>query len=413
MKVLFKEKGGQLRVEVILEPAVQEFVNAHAAALDLSVARVGMSDAMRRGLSRSNYIFSGMKAFHELNEAFPSLIDENGDRKPFERFLNDVRKIDETYNANYLRAEYNFVNASARAAAKWEEFVKDGDRYNLQYRTQRDDHVRPEHAALDRVTLPPSDPFWRDFYPPNGWNCRCDVVQVLKSRYPVTDHSEAMRLGEEALRHDTKGIFRFNAGMERKSVPDYNPYTIRRCSTCPVPKGGNGGKLAAFIPDNEVCRACVLFRRAQDVYKNIPVKNGRVRIHTRHGIIEAQENISIAKFLAEKYGHHIDLLPNPDNEKSADSLNITLGYTQEYKVNSKATKGAIDNALRSGAKQATHIVLRIDSDIDLNELSRGIKGRVCHSAIEEIMVIRQNKDVTLSREAILAKGFKIQPEDFK
>lgn len=256
MKVLFKEKGGQLRVEVILEPAVQEFVNAHAAALDLSVARVGMSDAMRRGLSRSNYIFSGMKAFHELNEAFPSLIDENGDRKPFERFLNDVRKIDETYNANYLRAEYNFVNASARAAAKWEEFVKDGDRYNLQYRTQRDDHVRPEHAALDRVTLPPSDPFWRDFYPPNGWNCRCDVVQVLKSRYPVTDHEEAMRLGEEALRHDTKGIFRFNAGMERKSVPDYNPYTIRRCSTCPVPKGGNGGKLAAFIPDNEVCRAC-------------------------------------------------------------------------------------------------------------------------------------------------------------
>lgn len=256
MKVLFKEKGGQLRVEVILEPAVQEFVNAHTAALDLSVARVGMSDAMRRGLSRSNYIFSGMKAFHELNEAFPALIDENGERKPFERFLNDVRKIDETYNANYLRAEYNFVNASARAAAKWEEFVKDGDRYNLQYRTQRDDHVRPEHAALDRVTLPPSDPFWRDFYPPNGWNCRCDVVQVLKSRYPVTDHEEAMRLGEEALRHDTKGIFRFNAGMERKSVPDYNPYTIRRCSTCPVPKGGNGGKLAAFIPDNEVCRAC-------------------------------------------------------------------------------------------------------------------------------------------------------------
>lgn len=256
MKVLFKEKGGQLRVEVILEPAVQEFVNAHAAALDLSVARVGMSDAMRRGLSRSNYIFSGMKAFHELNEAFPALIDENGERKPFERFLNDVRKIDETYNANYLRAEYNFVNASARAASKWEEFVKDGDRYNLQYRTQRDDHVRPEHAALDRVTLPPSDPFWRDFYPPNGWNCRCDVVQVLKSRYPVTDHEEAMRLGEEALRHDTKGIFRFNAGMERKSVPDYNPYTIRRCSTCPVPKGGNGGKLAAFIPDNEVCRAC-------------------------------------------------------------------------------------------------------------------------------------------------------------
>ncbi len=77
-------------------------------------------------------MFLGMKAFHELNEAFPSLLDESGRRKPFERFLNDVRAIDSTYNANYLRAEYNFVAASAEMAARWEGFVEDGDRYNLQ-----------------------------------------------------------------------------------------------------------------------------------------------------------------------------------------------------------------------------------------------------------------------------------------
>ena len=35
-------------------------------------------------------------------------------------------------------------------AAKWEGFMQDGDRYNLQYRTQKDDKVRPEYAALDR-----------------------------------------------------------------------------------------------------------------------------------------------------------------------------------------------------------------------------------------------------------------------
>ncbi len=56
-------------------------------------AIVPMSDAMRQRLTRSDYIFSGLKTFHELNEAFPSLLDENGDRKPFERFLNDVQKI--------------------------------------------------------------------------------------------------------------------------------------------------------------------------------------------------------------------------------------------------------------------------------------------------------------------------------
>ncbi len=218
-----------------------------------------MSEAMRKRLHRSDFIFSGIKTFHELNEAFPSLVDENGERKSFERFLNDVRSIDQTYNANYLRAEYNFVTASAEMAARWEGFMQDGDRYNLQYRTQKDDKVRPEHAALDGVTLPPSDPFWSEFYPPNGWNCRCTVVQVRKSKYPATSHAEAMRLGDEALQRDSKGIFRFNPGIEQKTVPDYNPYTIRRCRDCDIAKGER--KLArSFIDENELCQACAFIR---------------------------------------------------------------------------------------------------------------------------------------------------------
>ena len=190
--------------------------------------------------------------------AFPSLLDENGERKTFERFLNDVRKVDETYNSHYLRAEYNFVQSSAEMAARWERFSEDGDRYNLQYRTAGDDKVRPEHAALNGVTLPPSDPFWEEYYPPNGWNCRCTVVQVRKSKYPTTPRDEAMALGKEALQRDTKRMFRFNPGKEQKTFPDYNPYTIRRCRDCDIPKGKV--KLARFVPENEVCEACHFLR---------------------------------------------------------------------------------------------------------------------------------------------------------
>lgn len=281
MKSLFKEKGAEFRVELVADPAVQEFVSTHASAMDSAFEKVSMTESMRRRLTRSNYIFSGMKAFHELHEAFPSLLDENGNRKPFEQFLNDVQSIDSTYNGNYLRAEYNFVSASAEMAGRWEQFMRDGDRYNLQYRTQRDDKVRPEHAALDRVTLPPSDSFWEEFYPPNGWNCRCTVVQVRKSKYPATNHDEAMRLGDEALQRDTKGIFRFNAGKEGKSVPDYNPYTIRKCNTCPIAKGGKSGKLAAFIPDNEVCKACVLIHQCEQLRGEV-IKHGKGTIEISH-----------------------------------------------------------------------------------------------------------------------------------
>ena len=258
MQTLYKVKGAQFRIEILEKPKIQEFINAHASILDSTFEKVEMSDAMRRRLQRSDYIFSGMKTFHELNEAFPSLLDENGNRKPFEQFLNDVQSIDSTYNRNYLRTEYNFVQASAQMAAKWEGFMQDGDRYNLQYRTAGDDKVRPEHAALDRVTLPIADTFWEEYYPPNGWNCRCTVVQVRKSKYPITPHDEAMALGEEATGKDTKGIFRFNAGIEQKAVPDYNPYTIKRCKDCDIAKGKQ--KLA-FIPDNELCAACRLLHK--------------------------------------------------------------------------------------------------------------------------------------------------------
>lgn len=234
--------------------------------------------------------------------AFPSLLDENGERKTFERFLNDVRKVDETYNSHYLRAEYNFVQSSAEMAARWERFSEDGDRYNLQYRTAGDDKVRPEHAALNGVTLPPSDPFWEEYYPPNGWNCRCTVVQVRKSKYPATPHDEAMALGEEALQRDTKRMFRFNPGKEQKTFPDYNPYTIRRCRDCDIPKGKV--KLARFVPENEVCEACKLVRSIEQ--NEIDSEVSRSKINTAKKSLvnwykDTLPTVTLGKFTAKRF----------------------------------------------------------------------------------------------------------------
>ena len=258
MKVIYNQKGSSFSIDILADKNVQNLIEAHTGVLDRNLQRLEMSDLMRQRLTRSNYIFSGIKTFHELNEAFPSLLDSNGNRKSFEQFYNDVQKIDKTYNQNYLHAEYNFVHASAQMAAKWEQFTEDGDRYNLQYRTAGDDKVRPEHAALNGVTRPMNDPFWETYYPPNGWNCRCTVVQVRKSKDPLTPTDEAMQRGEEALQSDKKGIFRFNPGKQQKAVPDYNPYTIKRCRDCDIAKG----KVSlAFVPENELCQACKIVRQ--------------------------------------------------------------------------------------------------------------------------------------------------------
>lgn len=300
MKVVFNQKGGSFSIDIMADSKVQNLIEAHTDVLNRNIQRLEMSDTMRKRLTRSNYIFSGIKTFHELNEAFPSLLDSNGNRKTFEAFLNDVRKIDNTYNSNYLRAEYNFVQSSAEMAAKWEQFSEDGDRYNLQYRTANDGKVRPEHAALNGVTLPPSDPFWEEYYPPNGWNCRCTVVQVRKSKYPATPHDEAMALGEEALQRDTKGIFHFNPGKENKTIPDYNPYTIRRCRDCDIAKGKI--KLAKFIPENELCAACKYLRTCLEHKYSDGFRNYKKEVTNSVTTIDGKEcaNLQTGQFYQTK-----------------------------------------------------------------------------------------------------------------
>ena len=306
LKAMFRQEGSTFTVDILGNKDVQEFITTHATMLDNSFKQVKMSDKMRERLTRSNYIFSGIKTFHELNEAFPSMLDENGNKKPFERFLNDVRKINDTYNANYLHAEYNFVQASATMAAKWEQFSEDGDRYNLQYRTAKDDKVRPEHAALDGVTLPMSDSFWETYYPPNGWNCRCTVVQVRKQKYPATEHAEAMSRGEEAMNGERYNIFRFNSGKQGKTMPDYNPYTIKRCNDCDVAKGG-GVKLGAFIPDYQLCRSCVKIR---ECYENREKANSKQNLTKRtkeekHKIYSKPIDEQFESILKSKEGYEV------------------------------------------------------------------------------------------------------------
>lgn len=50
----------------------------------------------------------------------------------------------------------------------------------LRYSAVLDDRTRPNHRALDGVVRPVDDPFWVNHLPPNGINCRCEIVSVGK-----------------------------------------------------------------------------------------------------------------------------------------------------------------------------------------------------------------------------------------
>lgn len=223
---IFRSKKTDINPDDIEHKNVQPLLNGIDSILQDGFSR-GIEHVvpyiMRRDLAENIYIFSGAKTFAELKEMSDLLLDADGNIKSFSKFWQDVQNIHPQYNESYLQAEYIFATQSAQMASKWQEVEADGDRYNLQYRTAYDDRVRESHALLHNTTLPPSDPFWAEYYPPNGWRCRCTAVQVRKTKYEESNSADSILLGSKAT-EGKNSIFRFNPGKQKVIFPPNHPY---------------------------------------------------------------------------------------------------------------------------------------------------------------------------------------------
>ena len=226
---------------------ISETAGVYLQALDDKSIQYEIPAEMRQSLEQDIFVFSGFKTYHQLKEASELLRDSQGRVKSFNQFYQDVSAIRQKYNRNWLHAEYNFAVSSAQMASHWAEYQQDEEMANLQYRTALDDKVRPEHAAIEGVTLPMSDPFWDTAFPPNGWNCRCHVIPVLKEDFPLSNSQRA----QDAFDDMTQGkasIFRYNPGKEGVIFPPHHPYYGKRgYKHCLNPH------LATSLGDNEEC----------------------------------------------------------------------------------------------------------------------------------------------------------------
>lgn len=105
-----------------------------------------------------------------------------------------------------LNTIYNTSASTLYSAGRWETQIQDDARPYWLYVAIRDNHTRPRHLLLHGRCFPKTDPFWQDFYPPNGWNCRCTVIALtadeVRARGIVVSGSEGA-LGR-ALRQVSK-----------------------------------------------------------------------------------------------------------------------------------------------------------------------------------------------------------------
>ncbi|MBP7174059.1 MAG: hypothetical protein KBA33_08355 [Cloacibacterium sp.] len=185
---------------------------------------------MKGYLEKDAFVFSGLKTHAQLAEARSLLKDESGNIRPYHDFEQKILKLNTNYNQHYLQAEYEFAIQSSQSAANWANLQEDTDRYWLEYRTAGDDRVRVSHQKLNKICLPKTDVFWTEFYPPNGWRCRCVAVEVLADDYTLSDSEKAIQEGEKATSQIGKNgknkleIFRFNPGIEKRVFPKGNSY---------------------------------------------------------------------------------------------------------------------------------------------------------------------------------------------
>lgn len=337
----------------------------------------------RQALKDDADVFAAFRTHRMQNDIASQLLDENGKLKEFRRFQEDAESVIGTYNNHWLRTEYDTAVLRARYAADWKRFSRNADILpNLKWMPTTSADPDVFHMEYWRIglTLPKTHPFWKNHHPHDRWGCKCDLEETddpVTGIIPEVDYKPSPGLEN-------------NPGLEPELFSHTHPY------------------YENTYPGAEKAVEKMIH------YTVIPTRSGKLRIHDGHGKHERDENIRIGTYLAEKHDYEIDLLDNPQNRKSADSYNRTLEVEQEYKMNVTPTKSSIDNLLRDAKKQADDIVLWIDSDISLENLAAAIRSRVKRSQnISHITIVRDGKDIRLSREEILGNGFKIRPADLK
>lgn len=293
-------------------------------------------------MKQNVYWFSGAKTYQQLKEMQGMLRDKDGKMRSYNDFRQEVLKISEKYNENYLSAEYDTAVASAQAAGRWNTFLEEADVYpNLKYVTVGDSHVREEHSALEGTIKPINDPFWKTWYPPNGFRCRCRVEQ--------TKEQPSVHTPNESIDYR----FAHNAGQDKEVFTVMHPYFS-------MPEK----ELARLKEDTEKNKLYAPYTHIKDV-DGLTVSSAA---HLKDLIENIKAAIPITKAdMIVKIRPHIeaDGIKNPEyyiNDELGDLKNVT------------SLKNGIENALKSSKKQLCRYTVIKAADFNPDVIKRKLDG---------------------------------------
>lgn len=139
---------------------------------------------------------AGQDVIFDLYQAFVKTTADGGTEEDFEALVMPTLKAkgwlpdaSESTVANRVRLIYDTNLRLARASGRWTRYQN--ARYALPYLrgvTGRDERVRhppkspdSDHRAWEGILLPVDHAFWRTYFTPLGFRCRCSVIQMSRS----------------------------------------------------------------------------------------------------------------------------------------------------------------------------------------------------------------------------------------
>lgn len=170
----FKAKG--LRVtfdwrDMLGAEHASAFTVAKMADVDLLAdVKASLEDAIAQGLS-----------FDSWRDTITPLLQQKGwwGRQAVTDPLTGETIVAQLGSPSRLKTIFRTNVQAAYAAGQWQQIQEQADVAEYLLYDAIDDHrVRPQHKEWDGTVLPVTHEWWATHFPPNGWNCRCGVIQL-------------------------------------------------------------------------------------------------------------------------------------------------------------------------------------------------------------------------------------------
>lgn len=185
-----------LRVKGLRPSFAWEDVEPEEHAVAFTVAKameLDLLEAMRGEVQKALDDGLPFEAFQRSWRANPRLAEWWGRREMVDPVTGETRLV-QLGSPRRLRTIYSANIRSARAAGQWERIQRTKAAFPyLEYRTGPSETHRPHHLAKAGTILPVDSPFWDEWFPPNGWGCKCWVRQLTRAeaaRRGVSDEPE-------------------------------------------------------------------------------------------------------------------------------------------------------------------------------------------------------------------------------